>query len=246
MTKELLFLKPNQRRGSKPRCHWITHGEPSDVASRLTKLIAPHGVVSASDCWMPKGFVEIAEAELDKATCLLGSQPCEELGSWWLGRPHSKEKTPSFDIASTCTVDNKPALLLVEAKAHEEELTKESIGKRLPSASTDSRLNHDRIGSCIQESILDMASETHMPWALSRDRNYQMSNRFAWSWKVAQLGRPVILVYLGFLNAADMTEDGKGGSNVLFDSPNAWRTCVLTHSREIVPPTIWDRRWVCG
>ena len=32
-----------------------------------------------------------------------------------------------------------------------------------------------------------------------------MSNRFAWAWKLADLGVPVVLVYLGFFRALFMT-----------------------------------------
>jgi hypothetical protein len=41
------------------------------------------------------------------------------------------------------------------------------------------------------------------PFHISRDNRYQMSNRFAWSWKLASVGVPVVLVYLGFVGAAD-------------------------------------------
>ena len=55
-------------------------------------------------------------------------------------------------------------------------------------------------------------------WALSTRHHYQLSNRFAWSWKLAMLGVPVVLLYLGFLNAQDMQDDGD-----LF-----WKSCRST------------------
>ena len=49
-------LRRNQRSGSKPRCHWLTHGPPERVASRLNELVAPYSSVSEADQWMPDGF----------------------------------------------------------------------------------------------------------------------------------------------------------------------------------------------
>ena len=45
-------------------------------------------------------------------------------------------------------------------------------------------------------------------WSLSRDSHYQLANRFAWAWKLADMGLPTILIYLGFLNAAEMKDQG--------------------------------------
>jgi hypothetical protein len=52
-----------------------------------------------------------------------------------------------------------------------------------------------------------MTKQTGLTWALSRDWCYQMSIRFAWAWKLAGLGKPVILIYLGFLAYDEMYED---------------------------------------
>ena len=45
-------------------------------------------------------------------------------------------------------------------------------------------------------------------WHLSRDTHYQLTNRFAWAWTIAMLGVPVVLIYLGFLQANDMRDEG--------------------------------------
>src|SRR5207248_2297096 len=49
-----------------------------------------------------------------------------------------------------------------------------------------------RIGACLDEASIALASETGRPWALSRDHHYQMSNRFAWAWKLTELAVPVV------------------------------------------------------
>ena len=77
---------------------------------------------------------------------------------------------------------------------------------------------------------------------LRHDSHYQLSNRFAWSWKVAAMGIPVILVYLGFLGAIEMDEEKS--QKVSFDSEDDWRRCVLDYGRETVPSeddrAVWD------
>jgi hypothetical protein len=65
----------------------------------------------------------------------------------WLADPRPTSRTPNWDIASTCTIDGRKGLLLVEAKAHRPELTEE--GKRVND--DISAANHERIGVAISE-----------------------------------------------------------------------------------------------
>ena len=250
MTNLLDKLGPRQRKGSKPRCHWLTHGSAAQVADRLTSMIEPWGEVSETDRWMPEGFDNITEAQLHDAPRLLDRDKFgNQLRDWWLAVTSPLSMTPNFDIASTCQVivgdKSEPGLLLVEAKAHDRELINVEAGKQLKPPkggallSVASRRNHVRIGASIQDANLAMAGETGLPWALSRDWNYQMSNRFAWSWKLTELGFPVILVYLGFLNAEEM----KGDNREPFASADAWATAVKNHSAGLFPESVWDRPW---
>ena len=71
-------------------------------------------------------------------------------------------------------------------------------------------------------------------WNLSTESHYQLSNRFAWNWKLASLGVPVVLVYLGFLNANEMEHRGK-----TFSSFEDWKACMKTHAADIVPDKAW-------
>jgi hypothetical protein len=66
--------------------------------------------------------------------------------------------------------------------------------------------------------------------AISRDSHYQMSNRFAWSWKLAEYGIPVVLVYLGFLNASEMVDRGDP-----FANQDSWESLVMAHSSPLFP-----------
>ena len=72
-----------------------------------------------------------------------------------------------------------------------------------------------------------------------------MSNRFAWSWKLAQQGYPVMLVYLGFLNANEMKH--KKGTHDVFRDHADWTRRVKEHSRPLFPEEVWDNGWnLCG
>lgn len=86
-------LNPKERRGSKPRCHLLTHGTSDEVAERLTALVAPFATVSAHDCWMPVGFAQVQEAELNKTPRLLSADVRAKLGAWWL--PAERAMAPS-------------------------------------------------------------------------------------------------------------------------------------------------------
>src|SRR5262245_2206639 len=102
----LLFeqLRRNEQRGSKPRCHLLSHGRSDDVAERLTALVEPFAKVTSGDCWMPQGFDRIEEATLPEAERLLATDVRLALQRWWLTKPISNSRTPNWDIASTCTI----------------------------------------------------------------------------------------------------------------------------------------------
>lgn len=240
MTTLIERLKPKERRGSKPRCHLLTHGSPEAVAARLTALVAQFASVAPCDSWMPQGFADIEEAQLHKAARLLLPAISARLGKWWLPADRQEARTPNFDIASTCTIDGVPGLLLVEAKAHETELVKEAAGRRLAADDSPGRkASHVTIGAAIDSARIGLEAATRLKWQISRDSHYQMSNRFAWSWKVAELGIPVVLVYLGFLKANDMSKPGE----VPFADAGAWKAIVSSHSAPLFPAEVWDRRW---
>ena len=84
-----------------------------------------------------------------------------------------------------------------------------------------------------------------MSWpgfALSAKSRYQLSNRFAFAWKLADLGVPVVLVYLGFLDAHEMNDGGR----VLLKDHSAWRQRVVTGSSGAIPANAWDQTFSVG
>jgi len=220
-------------RGSQRRCQALTGLSRPDVARRLSALATPSGAtVAAHDIWLPRGAAQPREARLDLEPALLPLEYREELLSWWLKiRPYAN--TPNWDIASTCTVNSTRGLLLVEAKAHDRELS--PAGKSKPRTDNGWR-NHAKIASAIAQANAGL--NALLPgWRLSRDTHYQLSNRLAWAWKLLDLGIPVILIYLGFLRAQEMVDQGQP-----FDSPEAWETCLRIYSEGIVPPSAWGCR----
>ena len=234
-------LTAKQQRGSKPRCHLLTHGPATDIAARLTSLIEPWGVVRPNDRWMPAGFQHCREAQLHSASELLPlAKDRAALRSWWLAISGKSATTPNIDIASTCLVQAQEGLLLIEAKAHEVELRKEEIGKPLKKGhSEDTQRNHEQIGASIRAANVSLARQTMLAWSLSRDSRYQMSNRFAWSWKVTELGKPVILVYLAFTDCEEMRDEG-----LPIAGAQEWERLVKAHSEPLFPGEVWEREWL--
>lgn len=241
-------LPKKERHGSRPRCLLLMDGRKEEVADRLTRLVGhPDAVViTGSDIWKPFGkpvqrengvwdSTPAGEAELHKHLLLPAVR--ERLRAWWLV-VNGRATTPRWDIASTCIFKDirggpKKGLLLIEAKAHGNEL--DSSGKRCDSRTN--LKNHARIEKAILEAASGLQSVTGRPWKLSRDDHYQLSNRFAWSWKLATLGIPVVLLYLGFLDAEDMADDGP-----LFRSEREWEHVLKNHCRSYVDEVFWGKR----
>jgi hypothetical protein len=248
--KWLDALPENRRRGSFPRCLLFTEGSAPIVADKLTKLVGMTAIhVGAGDFWMPRGLPvlkadgtwdksPIEEGKLGESEGFLSEEQREEATKWWLA-VRGRANTPNWDIASTCTIEGEPRLLLVEAKAHDAELKKD--GKPLEKdASSASIENHEQIGRAIVEASAEL-NKAITGWKLSCDSHYQLANRFAWAWKIASMGVPVVLVYLGFVGAADVNDLGKP-----FVDCADWTRVVLKHSRGIVPEGVWSREIKVG
>jgi hypothetical protein len=241
--KRLGALPQNRSRGSFPRSLLLMEGDRASVANRLTKLVGlPDVRIEETDYWMPSpvrnAFGEwdlnsIEETKLGESKGFLSNEQRKRVTDWWLALPKGAN-TPNWDIASTCTIGEKHGLLLVEAKAHNTELKKE--GKlRDENASAGSIANHEQIGRAIADASAGL-KEAMQDWDLSRDSHYQLSNRFAWAWKLASMDVPVVLVYLGFLCATEVIDLGEP-----FVDCADWSRVVLKHSRNIVPERAWGR-----
>lgn len=226
-------LTLDRMRGSLLRCLLLTSEPPHHVAAQLTNLVClPNMAISFDDHWMPRGLKDYKETTLIDSSYFLQPDKRRELKTWWLKKPRGA-MLPNWDIASTCTIEGVKGLLLVEAKAHDKELSE--AGKSQPTTA-GSQLNHKQIGQAIDQANSGLNKVT-AGWALSRDSHYQLSNRFAWAWKLTMLRVPVILVYLGFLDATEMLDQGQP-----FDSREAWQTCIRNHAKNIVPEDPWEKK----
>ena len=240
----------DKKRGSRPRCVLLTDGRREDVAARLTHLVAiPEVVISAADRWLPGGKPVLREngqwdtkpAQEARAGELVSLLPFRkarqgeikrEVLDWWLAVRRGRVNTPNWDIASACHIKGQPGLLLVEAKAH--------LGELRPKRDrcySKNPANRKRIQQAIKQANAALAAATGNPWHLSRDHHYQLSNRFAWAWRLADLGVPVALLYLGFRNAQEM--DGK--DTELFQSAAQWSDAVREYGKGAVDNACWGQ-----
>ena len=170
------------------------------------------------------------EPRLDRDSGFLSPGDRARLRDWWLAVKRGAN-TPNWDLASTCRVEGKRGLLLVEAKAHTGELSDGGTGAK-------NECNLRSIGAAIGGANDALASITGGDWDLSRDHHYQVANRFAWSWKLASLRIPVVLVYLGFLHADEMRE----GDHRPFSDQDDWTDVVKTHTHGVVDEACWETR----
>ena len=231
----------DKTKGSRPRCVLLVDGERELVATRLTELVGdPLVEVFVHDLWMPRGKPvkegnrwdpsPADEPRLDRDSGFVPAWVQGQLRDWWLAVKRGAN-TPNWDLASTCRVEGECGLLLVEAKAHTGELSDGGTG------ATNAR-NLGSIGAAISGANDALTLITGGDWNLSKDHHYQVANRFAWSWKLASLGIPVVLMYLGFLHADEM----RGGDNRPFSDQEDWASVLKKHTHGVVDAACWETR----
>ena len=134
--------------------------EPTFIVELINVVLPVHASVTATSCWMPRGNRFSDEALLEEfgPSFLPNHKAWPTLRKWWLVHERGAN-TPNWDIAVGCTIEERPGLILVEAKAHKRELKEE--GKTLDaSASQNSRENHEQIASAIREACNGLRSLT--------------------------------------------------------------------------------------
>jgi len=128
----------------------------------------------------------------------------KEIEGWWFEHP-SNANTPNWDLACIAEIDGSCGLVLVEAKAHKGELSR--VKKTKSTGSDKSKENRTKIEKAIKEASKKLHKLSKLEFNLDLDSPYQLSNRFAWSWKLANLNIPIVLMYLGFIKAYEMGKD---------------------------------------
>ncbi|MBE0418357.1 MAG: hypothetical protein IBX63_11385 [Coriobacteriia bacterium] len=186
--------------------------------------------------FMPRGEAAPDEARLERFGPQLIDDDAlwDELEDWWLCHK-AGANTPNWDIAVECLLEDAPGIVLVEAKANWPELG--VSGKPLSAdASERSRENHERIGAAIDEACRGWQTlDTHV--SISRDTHYQLANRLAFTWKLAILGVPTVLLYLGFTGDYGIVDAGAP-----FVDDADWQHAFSGYSASAWPPDLLDRR----
>ena len=224
-----VLLRQSDLRGSKLRCLMLTSMPREQIGTTLTSLVSPLAVVDPErDRWRPGGFLDPEEAKLGECPQFLSEDLRRKLTAWWL-KQIQRANTPNWEVVSTFQVEGRPGLLLIEAKAHDGEAKQD--GK--PQGNAE---NERQIRAPVEEANRGLNTIT-AGWRLSCDSHYQLCNRFAWGWKLATLGVPTILIYLGFLRCAEMLDHGRP-----FASAQDWNAAFRKHASGIVPATAWECR----
>ena len=186
-------------KGSQLRCLLLSGLAPDQLQYVLTNIIEQknQGSIKIEFTnefeYFPKGPTCPKEVELDKAHIRINGSTdyCKKLQDWWLDK---YARTPVWDFVCTATIDDIPGLILVEAKAHQNELVK----KKDSSGAKAGSVNRIKIESALSK------VNTKYSYQLSTHSYFQLSNRIAWSLKLASLGIPVVLIYLGCIDTKDM------------------------------------------
>lgn len=224
----VISFREREFKGSRLRCLMMTSQTRNRVAEFLTSLVDPFASVAPEALVAPRGFLKPGEGKLGKTPGFLSERDMVSLTKWWLDQPQHAN-TPNWDLISQCRIGDRRGLVLVEAKAHKSEFADD----RCEATSQENIASIDRALAQASGALSGI-----MPgFSLSSATRYQLSNRFAFAWKLASMGIPVVLVYLGFLHAEELSED----KNELFLSHEDWRSCVLKGSEGIVPTEAWNK-----
>ncbi len=226
-------------RGS--RKHVLDWTDRPEFPVELLQLVAPVDCrLSANSQLMPRGYRSPDEARLETfgPEAIPHETVWSELRQWWLAHQRGAN-TPNWDIAVSCEIEKRPGLLLVEAKANAPEMS--IAGKAIdPGASAASTENHHRIGLAIEEACIALRKAS-ASIAISRDSHYQLSNRVAFAWKLASLGIPTVVAYLGFWGDLGIVDAGQP-----FLAAADFEASFGNYAYSTVPKDLFERRIDCG
>lgn len=248
-----MSLSAKDRVGSKIRCLLLSKLIKNDptILSKLVSLdkvkvpknptIIPCGIESPNELVfnrnIAKSFIEELLDQNQNSNFKNYSDFKKQIEGWWLAHPKNAN-TPNWDMACIVQIHNRTGLVLVEAKAHWEEFSRET--KKPSSKSDNSKDNNTKIISEITKASGEISIMSGFKFNLNEHSPYQLSNRFAWSWFLAKNGIPVVLMYLGFVKANEM--DRK-----LFESHDDVVQSVQAHCRSkdnftvYVPEQAWKQ-----
>jgi hypothetical protein len=180
----------------------------------------PGGYIDPRELYLPRFCESFCQGKFNYTPIL----------NWWVPAPW---RPPTWDLIATGDLDGRFGMLLVEAKAHEDEL--ERKGKRLlPSATIGSKRNHEQICQCLADASKALNDHCHGVFNLGVRSRYQLANRVAHLWKLASCGIPVVLLYLGFTGDTYFDE--------LLTSSEHWQRAMGGYIQGAVPQRFVEKR----
>ena len=216
--KHLLDLLDRKTERLTDLCEIVS---PSPVAIKEGDVFRPSGREDPKESYLPQFCKEFCEGKFDFSPIV----------DWWVP---SQWRPPTWDLISTCTVNGKYGILLVEAKAHKDEF--DCRGKILePTASIESQQNHQQIVECLNEANVALNDICDGEFNLSVDTHYQLANRVAHLWKLATCGIPVVLLYLGFVGDTEIRK-------TYFQSDKDWQKAMGDYMQGLVPPSFLNQQ----
>lgn len=144
---------------------------------------------------------------------------------WWIP---FKGNRPNWDLICHVVIDDKPGLLIVEAKAHHSEMSEKNSKSKVDKKNDRSVANDLSIRLRLAEASIGLSRLKMGEFQLSADHDYQLSNRLAYLHKLASDGIPTILMYLGWTGSPDWPNDP-------FTSDSDWKAAVKSHFERVGP-----------
>ncbi|WP_145357907.1 hypothetical protein [Alienimonas californiensis] len=235
-------LKAGQDR--KSRMHVLDLLGRPDRREALDQLIETTGFRLADEpTFRPLSREEddAAEYELERYLRESNGQLPTLDDEWWFPNRDDGGAGPVWDLIATLAPlqeepSPRPALLLVEAKAHVGELKHKDPQKPLPPDASPERIkNRHSILGCINETQMRLNRAHRGRKRLSTADRYQLMNRLAYACKMASEGCDVVLMYLGFLG-----DRGIKKGEWLRDDRH-WQRAVGAYVRGRLPQWTLDR-----
>ena len=244
----------DDRYASRRRIVELTSAPNAVVAEALSTLIDGYGTVAPSSMWSPRGKTSSSPIRLDESQGFLKNPSHKTaLHDWWIGdekdedvagvqrRMYGASRTPArmpiFDLMSTLENDG---MLLVSAAAHIGELNSDHSHQREKTILPQIKRALEEASAGWNQMLTAHADSFGFKLShrvkLSTDSHYRLSWHFALAWKLAQLGVPVVLLYLGFLDATELEPDGR----LTFTDHAMWEKCVFEKTSKPLPEEIWD------
>jgi hypothetical protein len=218
------------------RRHVLDWVESRDFLDTVQQWVAPQGFTIATDAIrMPSGWEQSKESRLyDKTSPFLDPDRKDAVRRWWLAH---EGNTPSWDLIVQAACRDGPALMLVEAKAKVSEFDCKPKPLLYRSENLEARekttANHRQIGRAIGEASNALSIQGI---CISCDHHYQLSNRIAMAWKLASLGIPSTLIFLGFTGDREIARERDH-----FADDDHWRCAFTEYLKGVLPIALLEK-----